>query len=151
MPRTDSSLNSKDVSYWSSNSVDSSNNPYRFNHLHIHQGNMSGINDDDNSNNNESAEDLNNDAMEDFVEAEVNPLPVRMIIEANPCPNLLARLTVEYLFLICLQGFATTQRTILEHHLRHLNFLASRHLTQSAKAWWAVEVQATINKEEIWQ
>jgi hypothetical protein len=74
-----------------------------------------------------------------------------VIIEANPRPDLLSRLTIKYLFLICLQGFATTQRAILKHHLQHLYLLASCHLTQSTKAWQAVEVQATINKEGIWQ
>jgi hypothetical protein len=151
MQWTDLSLNSNNVSYWSSNSADSSNNPYRIDHLHIHQGNTSGINDDDNSDDNKLAQDLNNNAVEDAVEAVANPLPVHVVIEANPCPDLLARLTIKYLFLICLQGFATTQQRILERCLQHLNLLASCHLTQSTKAWRAVEVQATINIEEIWQ
>jgi hypothetical protein len=96
------------VSYWSSNSADSLNDTYRFDHLHIPQGNTSGINGNNNSNDNKSAEDLDNNAIEDAVEAEANPLPVRVIIEANPCPNLLTRLTIKYLFLNCLQGLATT-------------------------------------------
>jgi hypothetical protein len=74
-----------------------------------------------------------------------------VIIEANPRPDLLARLTVEYLFLICLQGFTTIQQMILECCLRHFDFLASCYPTRGTKAWRAVEVQATINVEEIWQ
>jgi hypothetical protein len=150
MPWSDSSSNSNDVSYWSNNSADSSNNPYRFDHLHIPQGNTSGINDGNISDDNELAEDLDNDAMEDTVLAKANPSPVHVIIEANQRTDLLARLTVKYVFLICLQGFTTIQRTILEHHLRRLDLLASHQPTQSTKAWWAAEVQAAINKEEIW-
>jgi hypothetical protein len=86
MPQSDSSLHSDEVSYWSSNSADSSNNPYRFEHLHIPQGSMSGIDDNDNFDDGKSAEDLDKNAMEDAVEAETNPLPVRIIIEANPRP-----------------------------------------------------------------
>ncbi len=86
--------------------------------------------------------------MEDAVEAEANPLSVHVMIEANPCPDLLARLTVEYLFLICLQGFTTIQQMILECCLRHFDFLASCYPTRGTKAWRAVEVQATINVEE---
>jgi hypothetical protein len=148
MPWYDSSFHSNKVSYWSSNSTDSLNNPYIFEHLHIPKGNTSGINDDDKSDDDELVKDLDN-AMEDAVEAEANPLPVHMIIEANPCPKLFARLTVEYLFLVRLQSFATTQRTILECRLWHL--LASHHPTRGTKAWRAVEVQATINEEEIWK
>ncbi len=70
MPWSTPSLQSNNVSYWSSNSADSLNDPYRFNHLYIPQGNMSGINDDNNSDNNELVEDLDNDAVEDAVEAE---------------------------------------------------------------------------------
>jgi hypothetical protein len=77
------------------------------------------------------------------------PIPVHVIIDANPCPDLLARLTVKYLFINQLQGFATTQRTILEHPLQNLDLLANRRLTRSTKAWRAVEVQANSNKEEI--
>jgi hypothetical protein len=117
MQWSDSSLQSNEVSYWSSNSADSSNNPYRFEHLHILQGNTSGIDYNNNSNDDELVEDLDNSAVEDAVEAEAAPLSVRKIIVANPRPDLLAKLPIKYLFLICHQGFSTTQWMILERCL----------------------------------
>jgi hypothetical protein len=136
MPGLDSSANSansseysNNVSHWSDNSysTNNSNNCYCFDHLHDLQENTS------NNNDNKSVEDLDNYAVDDTNKAEAHPLPVRMIIDANPRPNLLARLTVEYLFINQLQGFTTTQRTILERCLRNLDLLADWRLTQSTK------------------
>jgi hypothetical protein len=80
MPCLDSSANSADsseysdnVSHWNDNSysTNDSNNPYPFDHLHNLQENMSNSNDD------ESAENLDNYAVDDANEAEAHPLPVR--------------------------------------------------------------------------
>ncbi len=92
-----------------------------------------------------------NNAVYKDKDAEASPLPVRVIIEANPHPNQLARLTFEYLFINRLQGFVMTQRVVLEHHIQHLNLLAVKRQTRSIKAWHAIEAQETRNKEEIWQ
>jgi hypothetical protein len=93
MPGLDSSANSVDsgeysdvVSHWNDNSYSTNNlkNPYCFDHLHNLQENTSN-NDDD-----KSAEDLDNYAMDDANKAEAHSLPVCVIIDANPHPDLLA-------------------------------------------------------------
>jgi hypothetical protein len=124
MPRLDSSENSNNVEYWTDNgySTNDLNNPYQFDHLHKY---WSSVED------NKSAEDLDsntvgdaNNAVYKDKDADADPLPVCLIIEANLHPNQLVRLTVKCLFINHLQGFATTQRTVLEHRIRHLNLLA---------------------------
>jgi hypothetical protein len=96
-----------------------------------------------------AVEDANNAVYKDK-DADADPLPVRMIIKVNLHHNLLARLTVKYLFINRLQGFATTQRMVFERCIQHLNLLAIKRQIRSIKAWHAVEAQETRNEEEIW-
>jgi hypothetical protein len=103
-------------------------------------------------------EDLDSNAVEDsdnavYKDDNADPylLPVRVIIKANLHPDQLARLTDKYLFINRLQGFATTQRTVLERRIQHLDLLAIKWQTHSIKAWHAVEAQETRNEEEIWR